>query len=235
MKPIAIRLLTIVSLLLSTALAVYGCAGKATESKPAATPASPRDACIQFAEALAEGNEARLLAAVEANEWQREMLRAEMDFNTAMSGFRDAFVKTYGEQAWKDFQDDSKAPKDGNAKLDIPDVKEIVANIRNLAIEERGNEAFCDSPDEPGEKVHFIKVKDGWRMDVGRDLPGEAEAQKQMGQMKDMADAVRKYQKAIGRPGIKPEDIDAELGREMFRLLTGSESPAPHRFDINKL
>jgi hypothetical protein len=56
-----------------------------------------------------------------------------------------------------------------------------------------------------------------------------------MGQMKDLAGAVRKYQKAIGRPGIKPEDIDAELGRELVRLLKGLESPASHRFDINNL
>jgi hypothetical protein len=229
MKPIAIRPLTIASLLLVTSLAVYGCGGEPT------TPASPRGAYIQVAEALTEGNEARLLAAVEANEWQKEMLRAVMHFTTTLSGFRDAFVKAYGEQAWKDFQDDSKAPKDGNANLSVTDAKEIVAKIRNLAIEERGDEAFCDSPDEPGKKVRFVKVKDGWRVDVGRDLPGETEARKQMGQMRDLAGAVRKYQKAIGRPGIKPEDIDAELGRELARLLKGLESPAPHRFDVNAL
>jgi len=233
MKPIAIRPVTIASLLLVTSLAVYGCGGKATEPKPGTTPASPRDACIQFTEALAEGNEAKLLAAVEATEGQKELLRAVVDFAAAVSGFRDAFVKAYGEQAWKDFQDDSKAPKDGNVKLNIPDAKESVAKIRNLAIEERGNEAFCDSVDGSGEKVRLIKVKDGWRMDGGSVFPGETEARKVMGQMKDTAEAVRKYQKAIGRPGIKPEDIDVELGREFVRLLKGFESPEPHRFDIN--
>jgi hypothetical protein len=32
--------------------------------------------------------------------------------------------------------------------------------------------------------------------------------------------------------GIKPEDIDAELGRAMMKVLKGVETPSPHRFDI---
>jgi hypothetical protein len=89
----------------------------ALNGEPAA-PASPRDAFIQFVEALTGGDEARLLAAVEANARQKEMLRAVMDFATTVSGFRDAFVKAYGEQAWKDFQDDAKAPKDGKRQAE---------------------------------------------------------------------------------------------------------------------
>jgi hypothetical protein len=110
-----------------------------------------------------------------------------------------------------------------------------VAKIRALAIEERGNEAFCDSPEEPGKKVRFVKAGGGWRLDVGRDMPAEAEARKQIRQMKDLADAVRTYRKAIGKPGIRPEGIDAELGRELMKRLKGLESKEPHRFDINKL
>jgi len=159
MKPVTISPVTIASLLLVTSLAVYGCGGKAT-------PTSPRGAYIQFTEALTGGNEAKLLAAVEANEWQKEMLRVVMHFTTTLSGFRDAFVKAYGEQAWKDFQDDSKAPKDGNAKLSITDAKESVAKIRNLAIEERGNEAFCDSLDESGRRSASSRSKTagGWML-----------------------------------------------------------------------
>ena len=62
MKPRVIRPLIVASLLLVASLAIYGCGGE-----PAA-PASPRDAYIQFTEALMQGKEARLLAAVEANE-----------------------------------------------------------------------------------------------------------------------------------------------------------------------
>jgi hypothetical protein len=235
MKSLTCGKLLGVCMVFSTSIPIYGCGGKVSGPSVMALPSSPRDAYIQFIEALTEGNEAKLLDAVDANEPQREFLFGLMDFSTAASRFRRVFVKAYGEQAWKDFQDDSKAPKEGHAKLGISDAKEKVDKIRELTMEERGNEAFCDTVDEPGKKVRFLKVKDGWRMDVGSVTPEETEMRKLTGRMKELAGAVRKFEKAIGRLGIKPEDINAELGREFVKILTGIESPAPHRFDINKI
>jgi hypothetical protein len=48
---------------------------------------------------------------------------------------------------------------------------------------------------------------------------------------------VKKYEKAIGKPGITPGDIDYEMGRSIDELLdpTGAKDPSKHRFEIDKL
>lgn len=235
MKRVVSSRAAIASLLLATSLAICGCGGKPTQPKPATTPASPREALIQLTEATHEGNVARLFAAVEATEAQKEFLRVMMQFLVAATDFRDAFIKAYGQQAWEDFQDDSKAPKDGNAQFTISDPKENIGKIRNLTIDERGDQAFCQNIDASGKMIRLVKVKGGWRVDANSACPNEAEMQKTLNQMRPVVEAIRKYKQAIGRPSIKAEDIDAELGREILKSLTGIETPAPHRFDINKL
>ena len=46
---------------------------------------------------------------------------------------------------------------------------------------------------------------------------------------------LKKYQKAIGKQGIKPDDIDVELGKAIMKELAGIEPTKPPRFDIDKL
>lgn len=190
---------------------------------------------IQAFQALHEGDEAKLFAAVEATEPQKEFFRTFIQFSSAVRDFRDAFVKTYGDQAWRDFQDDNKAPKDGNAKLTINDPQEQIAKTQKLQFEERGDEAFCPSIDGSGTKVRFIRVKDGWRIEGRSNTPPEEGMKQTLVQIRQLTEALRKYQKAIGKPGIKGEDIDAELGREIVKILRNVETNTPHRFDINKL
>jgi hypothetical protein len=190
---------------------------------------------VQFVEAMYEGNEPKLYAALNASQAQKDFLRGGTDFLTAMSDLRDAFTNAYGQQAWRDFQDESKGPKDGNAHFSLPDAAEAVAKYRKAAIDERGNEAFCRNLDEPGKTVRMIKVGTGWRVDGNAVCPTVAEMQQKMAQIKPLTDVIRKYQQAIGQPGITPEDIDAELGRAMLKVLRGLETSAPHRFNIDEL
>jgi hypothetical protein len=49
-----------------------------------------------------------------------------------------------------------------------------------------------------------------------------------------MASLMSKYQKAIGKPGIKPQDILYELKRALTEDEQGP-GKEPHRFDINKI
>jgi hypothetical protein len=65
-------------------------------------------------------------------------------------------------------------------------------------------------------------------------LPPGAEPEALADVMAGMTAMVEKYQKAIGRKDISGEDIDAELGRAIGKLL-GFETPTKHRFDIDKI
>ena len=213
--------------LLAMFLAISGCSNR--------EPSTPSDAMVQYVEAMHEGNEPKLFAALEASEAQKEFLRVSMDFLTAISDFRDAFINAYGQQAWSNFQDDSKGPKDGNAKLNAADLDEAVAKVRKATFDERGDEAFCPNLDGPGKTVRIVKVGSGWRVDANTVCPTAVEMQKKIDQIKPLTDVIRKYKKAIGHQGIEPEDIDAELGRAMLKVLRGIETSAPHRFNIDEL
>ena len=236
MKRVASRHGAAAGLLLIASAAVWGCGGKpAAGPGVAATAGSPRDAVIQLTEAMHEGDEARLMALLEGTDKQKEYMRIRMDFITAGKEFREAFIKAYGRQAWEDFQDESKAPIDGNATLSVSDPEEKIARFREAEIDERGEEAFCENTDTPGEKIRLIRVEDGWRVDADSLCPDDEKMQGTIKQLGPLAKVIRKYMKAIGHEGIGPEDIDAELGREITTIMTGMELPGPHRFDIDKL
>jgi hypothetical protein len=170
-----------------------------------------------------------VFATLQASEAQKEFMRANIQVHTAAIDFRDAFTTAYGQQAWNDFQDDSKAPEDGNAKLTTIDFDEIVARWRSAAIDERGDEALCEISN-----VRIIKVEGAWRVDASSVCPEAWDMPKMIEEIKQGTVVIQKYKKAIGREGIKPEDIDAELGRAMRKVFKGVETPAPHRFDIDQ-
>ena len=195
-------------------------------------PSTPRDALIQFLEAMHEGDESKLFAALQATEAQKDFMRVTMELHTTVSDFRDAFTTAYGQQAWNDFQDDSKGPKDGNAKLPTTDSDGGVVRWRNAAIDERGAEAICENL---GTVRRIVKVGGAWRVDAFSVCPTAKEMRRIIDEIKPVTVVIQKYRKAIGREGIKPEDIDAELGRAMVEVRRGLETPAPHRFDVDEL
>ena len=71
--------------------------------------------------------------------------------------------------------------------------------------------------------------------DMSKTTQDTPDVKKATQQIRDLTALVKKYHKAIGHPGIKPEDIDAELGREIVQKLLGITTPAPHRFDIDQI
>ena len=187
MKSLAIRNGIILGLLLSTGGAICGCGGNSA--------AQPRDAIVQFTEAAHDGDEERLLAVLEGSETQKKFLCVLMDFITVGTEFRDAFIKAYSEQAWKDFQDDSKAPKDGNATLTISDRTVRVAHFREAEIDERKNEAFCENFDDSSDTIRIVKIEESWRVDA-RDAEDDRPTQDLCGSHQEIqeSDWTRRYQ-----------------------------------------
>jgi hypothetical protein len=187
--------------------------------------------------ALHRGDEAAFFAVVQAEGRQREFLAASIEFLKAGADFREAFVKAYGEQAWATFQDRATAPPDGDAALTVSDPGEHLARVQGAPIDERGDEAACEVPEKSGppKTVRLVKVSGGWRVDGASMCPPEPALSETAPKAKKLAETIRKYQRAIGRPGIKPEDIDAELGKAIAQLLTGQAPTGPRRFDVDNL
>ena len=80
-----------------------------------------------------------------------------------------------------------------------------------------------------------MKLGDIWKVQASSLRPPGEDGDKALAVMAKMASITAKYQKAIGRPGIKPEDIAYEFTRELNELATGKTTNEPHRFDINKI
>ena len=199
-----------------------------TNPKTATTPASPRDAVIQFTQGMFEGDEKKMFAAVEATPEQRRYCRASMELATAAVRFRDAFIEAYGSGEWEEFQDPS------GASLNVVDLEEKIAHLRKIPIDERSDKAALEGVWKPGDKIEITRVKGGWRVASSSFCPAEEKIQSAIDMHMPVVRVLRKYKKAIGRPGIKPEDIDFELGREFMRVLKGKEILGPRRFDIDK-
>jgi len=193
----------------------------------------PREALIQAFSSLLKESKSGMLAHFEATPKEREGLAALYAFIQAGVAFRDAFIRAYGQQAWANFQDPQKGAGDGDANLELFGEKQI-KELRRARIELQGNEAFCQLASVP-ESLRLVKRKGRWLVDATSLFPGNTDPQQMAKMLISVAAAVKKYQKAIGHPGIKPEDIDAELGRAMAKIMLGITVNAPHRFDIDKL
>jgi len=78
----------------------------------------------------------------------------------------------------------------------------------------------------------LVRVDGGWVVDAGGLLAGVADVDKATRQLNGLAGVVRTYRRAIGRPGVRADDIDVELGRAILKELSGVETDRPHRFDV---
>ena len=196
--------------------------------------ATPREAVERFATAMVSMDKNELLACCAGNEAQMKVVAVMADFGQVVLAFKKKFIKVYGEQAWKDFQDPNKKRDGGDARLSIPsadDLKKV--KEQKIEIKPDGTATFAQiGSQHPGK---LVKVNGRWFVDAGSMLPPNAKPEAFAKMMGKFAALVAKYQKAIGHEGISGEDIDAELGRDIAKTMLGFEINKPHRFDIDKI
>ena len=194
--------------------------------------AAVRQAVINMATALKDADETKFLASVDATEKEQKAFSEIIRLTAAINKLRDDFIKAYGQKGWDEFQDKSEDISKDDAHFDFI-TDESIAKLKEVQIDLRENKAFYprENQEKPG---RVIKVQDKWLVDgsdffppiIGSGMVGSFSGK--------LADVITKYNKAIGKEGIEPEDIDAELGRAM-KALFGLTSEKPHLFDIDKL
>jgi hypothetical protein len=237
-RPAGLALLSALLLALTAALPSEG-ARRDEPKKTFKTPATPKDAMLQVMEGMYAGNDEQVLKAVKADDKQKAFVRAVVLFVKNADDFRADFVKSYGKEKWDRFNDPNIDPGngDGNATLTIPELKEQREQVEKATIDIKGAEANAEMTDKAGKKTKWklVKVEDGWVVDAASLMEGVADVDMTTKQLTNLANLVKLYRKAIGKPGINPDDIDVELGRAIVKELLGIESNKPHRFDITKI
>jgi len=202
--------------------------GKSQTPQPTA-----RDALVVAMKAAHDGNADALEAACRATDDQRKLLDIEADYTRACVAFHDAFVAAYGAAAWATFQDPNHKLPDAEIQLDYVDTDRLKL-CDSIPIREQGNEAWVDGL-EKGWQLHLIKTGDGWLVDAACFVPPAADPKQMAPMMQSMTELVRKYQKAIGRAGIGPDDVQIELARAVGEVIFGIKPKGPHKFDIDKM
>lgn len=207
---------------------IGGCSNpSADRERPRPTPA---EAVTYFLEGSARGD-ASVLDVIRGDDDTIAALRATIDFVQAGLSFRQAFIAAYGQDAWVQFQDPNHKPGDANAQLQLGDAD----NPHTLAVHENDGTAIVEVRDRFTEtRVTLVEVSNGWLIEGRSMLPSGTDPAKMTATMKNLTALVQKYQKAIGRPEVTPDDIDVELGRAFMREM-GIRSDAPRRFDIDAM
>jgi hypothetical protein len=221
---------------------------------------TPQDALRAGLSGLAAGDEARALATIRtSSDDQRDLLRAQIEYNQAVLKFREKFIAKYGPDAWKKFQGLSQEPAKEKGKETAKEVTIPLEPIDQKAVNEKVSKAiielrFREKEREPFEAharfprenkpTLLVKVDGGWVMafDNFGNVQGKLANQIKSLTLRRETELLNEFQKAIGAnyPGtskeIKAPDIAFELGRALVVEHTGLEVDQKyHRFDIDKV
>ena len=221
----------------SLCAATWGCKGKQEPSAAMkAAVATPRGAANQMIKLLCEGPKEDFLSCFVGTDDERKAPEGEFDFVQAGLAFQKAVLKAYGQDGWKRFQ--VKNDKEAHAGLDLPDEKFVLSLVPKANLTEEGSEAtlvIFREGDFEQLTLKMVKEENVWKIKAISFVPNGAKPDKFAALMQGIAKTISKYQKAIGKPGIKPEDIDVELGREMMGHSFGLSTTRPHRFNIDEI
>jgi len=204
----------------------------APASRPAATmlkPTTPQVAIKNLLNAVADGNKDRFMACWAGTPQQVAAMGSMYEAGRASADFRERFIKAYGDKSWDDFEHG----KNEGARARLLLMDEGAGDIDKAHCKINGRTAELTDPDHPSKSFTFLKVGDEWRLDASGARPPDPRTFAEL--MDSMTASIQKYGKAIGKKGIKPEDINFELGRAMAESMMGVTMKDPHRFDIDNL
>lgn len=210
---------------------IFGCSDSNLifGESPAPTPEKALHNCFY---SMFKLEKRKFIESFYATKKERKALSAIIDYGAAAKEFRNKFIGAYGEQAWNNFQDPKKAPKEGDATFRMFLEQDFNKLDFNLVKVKKGTAKFY--VEKENRNIELIKTNDGWLLVASKFLQPGVKAEDFGNLMANMTKVTSKYMKAIGYKGIAPEDIDAELGRAWASEI-GFSFSTEHRFNIDKL
>ena len=210
-------------------LAMIVAGGCKKDEAPSPT-ADPRGAARNMFSLLYGGTRAQFLSCFDGAESNLKTMGIIFDFNQTKMNFRGAFIKAYGKAAWDRFARGMGDP--------VSEKQMILDEIARSELKIDGNNATLINKNPGSTKqnpLQLAKFDDSWKILASSFWPSGEDGDKALVVLTNMMAVTAKYQKAIGKPGIKPEDVIYELAREANDMATGMTTKEPHRFDINKI
>jgi hypothetical protein len=160
-----------------------------------------------------------------------ELTTAGNLFNYARANmnFRKAFIQAYGKSVWDKF---------GLGSSDLDSDKRLIfdeIDRSDLKIDgDQATLAYKKPRAAELSSLRLVKFDNGWKVKASSFSPPGEKGDKAVAVLPLLTAIVVKYQRAIGKPGIKPQDITYELSRESDEMF-GKTHIEPHRFDIDNI
>lgn len=221
--------LSLLLVLIAATLSTPGCGSDDTTNL---TPApTPKQIIKRAYTAMLNGDEDVYLACHIATPKQRKALIARMETSQAMVSYRNEFTQEYGADIWKKLKDSENKR---SANYNFKDYRKYIEDIDALEITIDGDvAAFPWSDNKPLGKLR--KIDGAWLIDAASVLPTEDVVTSYTITMRKTREVIDKFRKVIGNEKLLPEDIDAELARELFEGAVGVKIPDKPKFNIDNL
>jgi len=228
-SPVVTAAATVWAMVLAMIVAA-GCKDETAPPPQNSQAAEVRAAARNVYTLLFEGTKAQFLSCFYGTTSDLNAVGTMFDFNRTSMDYYDAFIKAYGLSAWPSSENGPSDPASEKKKrieeIDTGELK-IDGNQATLTLTKAGS--LKQNP------LRLVKTGGSWKVQASSYRPPGENGDKALAVMAKMAPIMAEYQGAIGKPGIKPEDITYELRRAANEQVFGKTYTEPHRFDINKI
>jgi len=189
-------------------------------------PGTPREALVEFNNAIRDLDKERARGWVMPGELQDEFFEVTYGMSELLSGFKTKFLEVYGEEGMTLLQNPP------GAQLDYMDTHADAERLNSMIIDPMGDVAYATFPD--GQRMRVLRTKGQWRVDaVGTDDPAQVEQIRAMlGPQMVLAQILGEATSRIGEDGMTVEEFDFRLGRMITNTFQSLQQQAEQAVEV---
>ena len=173
---------------------------------------------------------------------EQKLQKTLFRFASAGDRFRTKFIASYGEEAWKTFNDPNHLPYEegaaagGNGSITVLErsaIPQLVEEANQNATDTESSTSIPNTTD----RMKLIKRDGRWFL-ASQSLLGnieQADAANLINLLGNVSVEIERFENAIGLEGITPDDIDFEFGVASLAAMGMNIPAANSRFDTESL
>lgn len=185
-------------------------------------PGTPKEAVVEFNNALGRLDKATARSWVAEGDVQTEFFEVTYGMSEMLAGFKQRFIEVYGEENIPLLQ------KPPGAQLDYMDTHADAERLNGMIIDTQGDEAFAIFTD--GVRMRVLRQNGQWRVDAVGTADHSKEVLDQiraaLGPQMMLASILDQAKVHIGEENLSPEEFDLRLGRFIVNAFTNLNQQA---------
>lgn len=189
-------------------------------------PGTPREAVVQFNNALGDLDKERARSWVMEGDLQTEFFEVQFGMSQMISRFKQRFIEVYGADKLVLLQ----SPP--GAQLDFMDTHADVERLNGMIVEPRGDLAEVRFAN--GDMLFVLREHGQWRVDaIGTNDPSKLDfIRASLGPSMMLARILDDVTPMIGTDDMSAEDFDLRLGRYIENAMRSLQQQAAQAVDV---